>query len=582
MKEILLTAGRFDAGKWTFDTQFLPNMGMPYLLAHGLGLPVGEARAEFTLPPGGYLLWVYTYNWVAPWKPEYAPGRFALTLDGEEIGIFGDAPATWGWVPGGRVELKGETHRLTLRDLTGFAGRCGGVFLTQREGFTPPPGAAAAAFWKQQTQTGEPEALSCDFAVCGGGIAGICAAVMAARQGLDTVLVQDRPVVGGNNSSEVRVWLGGDRNAEPFPGIGNIVGELEQERTGHYGAENRGEIYEDDRKLALLREAGVRVLLHTAVTGVTKEGSRITSLTLRNLKKDTLQTLVAPVFADCTGDGTVGALAGAEGETTTNGHMGMTNCWYIEDTGTPQSFPACPWAMDLKGVEFPGRGQVRDIYGGQRERSFGCWFWESGMERDPIAEAELARDTNFRAMYGAWDAVKNTDGDYGSWRLGESCAIGGKRESRRLFGDVILTKAEVYAGRVYEDGCVPSFWNFDVHYPDPRFYAAFHEGDGFLTHDYHEQFPKPFWVPYRCLYSRNVDNLFLAGRDVSVSHDALGTVRVMRTGGMMGEVIGMAARFCKERAAVPREVYTRHLQPFMAALKAIPHNGIPRPEKNRG
>jgi hypothetical protein len=125
----------------------------------------------------------------------------------------------------------------------------------------------------------------------------------------------------------------------------------------------------------------------------------------------------------------------------------------------------------------------------------------------------------------------------------------------------------VKIGYEFPDACVPSTWNFDVHYPDRRFYSAFHEGDGFLTFDYHEQFNKPYFIPYRCLYSRNISNLFLAGRNVSVSHDALGTVRVMRTGGMMGEVIGRAAKICKLNNALPRDVYEKYLAQLINLCK---------------
>jgi len=130
----------------------------------------------------------------------------------------------------------------------------------------------------------------------------------------------------------------------------------------------------------------------------------------------------------------------------------------------------------------------------------------------------------------------------------------------------VLTKSDVKKGIIFEDACVPSTWNFDVHYPDRRFYSAFHEGDGFLTKDYHEKFNTPYFIPYRCLYSRNIKNLFMAGRNVSVSHDALGTVRVMRTGGMMGEVIGKAAKICIEYKINPRDVYENHLEEFKKLL----------------
>ena len=226
--------------------------------------------------------------------------------------------------------------------------------------------------------------------------------------------------------------------------------------------------------------------------------------------------------------------------------------------------------MNLTDADFPGRAEVVDVCGRKRERSMGCWFWEGGCELDPIAEAEYARDLNFRAMYGAWDCVKNVDHDYETFALNYCSYIGGKRESRRLFGDVVLTKSEVSKGVVYPDRCVPSTWNFDVHYPDRRFYAAFHEGDGFLTKDYHEPFQKPYFIPYRCLYSRNIQNLFMAGRNVSVSHDALGTVRVMRTGGMMGEIVGIAAEICKKHHAVPRDVYELYLEELIDTLKNLP------------
>ena len=191
--------------------------------------------------------------------------------------------------------------------------------------------------------------------------------------------------------------------------------------------------------------------------------------------------------------------------------------------------------------------------------------------RSAREKAEYIRDLNFRAMYGAWDAVKNVDGEYPSHRLSFCAYIAGKRESRRLLGDVVLTKQDVQKGRYQEDGCVPSTWSFDVHYPDRRFYSAFHEGDAFIAGAYYEQFPGPYFVPYRVLYSRNIANLFMAGRNVSVSHDALGNVRVMRTGGMMGEVVGYAAKLCCKFDIQPREVYTEHLEEFIMELKSIPN-----------
>ena len=578
----LITLGSFEQGGWTFDTDFIPVMGMPYLMAHGIGRPVADASASFTLSEGTYHMYVYTFNWVAPWKKEYAPGLFEIAIDGTNAGTYGNAPESWGFVQGADITLYGSIHTVTLHDLTGFDGRIGCILLTDEDDVTLPSASGYFDFFQELTGNPSARRLDADFVVAGGGFSGMCAAVMAARRGTKTILIQDRPVVGGNNSSEARVWLGGSRNAEPMPGVGNIVGEFEQEKVGHYGPENCGAIYEDERKEAVIREAGVELLLNCTVKDVIMKNGAIDSLVVWNTRTDEVFTVKAPVYADCTGDGTLGFMAGADFEVTTNGHMGKSNVWYVQDTGVHTEFPECPWAIDLKGIDIPGREGVPDIYGGLREKSLGGWFWESGMEQDPIKMGEYARDLNLRAMYGAWDALKNHDHDYDTWEIGESMVIGGMRESRRLFGDVLLTKSEVYQGIQYPDGCVPSFWNFDVHYPDPRFYRAFHEGDAFLTHDYHERFNKPFWVPYRCLYSRNIPNLFMAGRNVSVSHDALGTVRVMRTCGMMGEVVGLAASICTKYHTRPRSVYAVHLDEFMDELKKIPYNGIPRPIHNSG
>lgn len=192
------------------------------------------------------------------------------------------------------------------------------------------------------------------------------------------------------------------------------------------------------------------------------------------------------------------------------------------------------------------------------------------MEHDPITKMEYTRDLCFRAMFGAVDAMKNKDGTYKNYKPGFCAYIAGKRESRRLFGDIIMTKSDVFKGVKYPDSCVPSTWNFDVHYPDRKYYSAFHEGDAFIAKDYHEPFNKPYFIPYRSLYSRNISNLFMAGRNISVSHDALGTARVMRTCGMMGEVVGYAAKYCIRYSCRPREVYTEHVDEFINELKSIP------------
>lgn len=179
---------------------------------------------------------------------------------------------------------------------------------------------------------------------------------------------------------------------------------------------------------------------------------------------------------------------------------------------------------------------------------------------------EHIRDWNFRAAYGAVDALKNALGKYPNHTLNWMAYVSGKRESRRLLGDVVLTKADVTSGKVYEDGCVPTGWDIDLHLPDPRYEKGF-KGDTFISKAHYTRYEKPYWVPYRCLYSRNVPNLFMAGRDASVTHEALGTIRVMRTGGLMGEIVGMAAALCAQYDTGPRGIYADHLEDLKAQMK---------------
>ena len=562
---VFIGAGTFENyGGWVLDTQFILNMGSEYLLAHGLGVPVKNAETNLILPKTGkYKLWVFTKDWVAHWKQNMSPGIFKIIINGKESDVtFGTKGKDWNWQDGGIVEIDKTEIKIILRDLTGFEGRCAGIFLTQDFDFVPPDNIKEFVNMRR-VLTGCENIKNLgkyDFVVAGGGISGMSAAVAAARNGIKTALVHDREVLAGNNSSEVRVWLAGETNFEPFTKLGNITREFEQEKMFHYGPQNTAEIYEDEKKLAILKnEKNLDLFLGYFLTGVNTENNNIKSAVVYNVKTGEYGEIHADFYADCTGDATLGYFAGADYEITTNGHMGMTNVWHIEETDSEQKFPNCPWAIDLTEVDFPGRQKVKNVYGREGANALGGWYWESGMEHPPIEMAEYARDTNFRAMYGAVDCIKNFDGDYKNYYLKFAAYIGGKRESRRLFGDIILNKNDAFTKTKFPDGIVPTTWNFDVHYPDRKFYPAFHEGDGFLTKDYHEPFPSPFFIPYRCLYSRNINNLFMAGRDVSVTHDALGSVRVMRTGGMMGETVGTAAALCVKYNAKPRDVYEKYI-----------------------
>ncbi|MBN1490493.1 MAG: FAD-dependent oxidoreductase, partial [Phycisphaerae bacterium] len=378
---------------------------------------------------------------------------------------------------------------------------------------------------------------------------------------LTVALIQDRPVVGGNNSSEVRVWLGGARNVPPYERIGDIVAELEQEQKAHYGPTNTAEIYEDDKKLGVLRaEPNVRLFLGQRVNAVETADGRLTAVIAQDILSARRIRLAGRWFADCTGDGGVGFLAGADLDMAETGHMGPTNVWNVIETDSPQSFPRCPWALDLTDKPFPGRSKDKPD-----PSRLGGWFWESGFEKHPIEDAEQIRDWNLRAMYGAWDAMKNVDKVLPNHKLNWAAYIAGKRESRRLMGDVVLTDEDIVQGKEYPDGCVPTGWKIDLHVPDKRYEKGF-EGNAFISVARYGKYEMPYWVPYRCLYSRNRSNLFMAGRDISVTHEALGAVRVMRTCGLMGEVVGMAASLCKKHECDPRAVYENHLDSLQGLM----------------
>ena len=597
---MLLEAEQFaDTGGWVVDQQFMDQMGSPYLLAHGLGEPVRDAVTTATFPSNtDYHIWVRTRDWVAPWKAPGTPGKFQLLLNGEALPVtFGTEGADWHWQDGGIRKLGGDT-KVALHDLTGFEGRCDAVLFCANLDFRPPNEMAALTQFRRQAlglPANPEDGGSYDLVVVGGGIAGTSAAVTAARLGLKVALVQDRPVLGGNGSSEVRVWPEGNIHQKPYTHIGDVVAELVPAKAADDGNAKSAAQYADDRKLAIVRaETNITLFIEHRVNEVAADHGRVRSVVAQDTRTARRLRLSARWFADCTGDADVGYMAGADFEMSSEEHQGASNLWNVKDAVAAKEllqcackdtnalgsslvigtvavpFPRCPWAVDLTDKPFPGRKNYKGQYV-QKEAlaNLGGWFWESGFNRDPINEVEWMRDQNLRAMYGAWDALKNVDQLYPNYRLGWAAYIAGKRESRRLLGDVILTTDDFLTNRSFADGCFPCSWHIDVHTPDKTFQQG-HEGEEFISRategeGYH--YKGPYWAPYRCLYSRNVTNLFMAGRDISVTHDALGPVRVMRTCGMMGEVVGMAASLCAKYDTTPRGVYAAHLEELKTLMR---------------
>jgi hypothetical protein len=570
-------------GGWLVDAQFMDQMGSPFLLAHGLGIPVPDATGEVAIPRAGkYKVWARTRDWVARWKAPGTPGRFQILLNGTPAPTnLGTEGADWHWQDGGTVQLRAGKGTLALHDLTGFDGRCDAIILTTDLGWKPPEGDALAAFRRQKLGlSGHPEnAGTFDLVVVGGGMAGTTAAVAAARLGLTVALVQNRPMLGGNASSEIRVYPGGRTMLGPNPGLGALEHELDP-GTGDeikLGAGNAREanVYADEKKLYVVKqEKNLRLFLNAHAIKVEKSGGRISAVVARDVHTGKDLRFAGAFFADCTGDATLGFLAGAEfrvgreskaetgevlaPETPDKQVMGTSYMWYADETKSPSPFPETPWAL-----EFNERTAQR--------QTKGDWNWEIGMRQDQIAEAEAIRDHGYRAIYGNWSFLKNhaeNKAAYERHKMSWVAYVGGKRESRRLMGDVILSQKEMSEGKPYPDAAVSTTWSNDLHYPDPKNTEHFPGQEFRSVAHFVEQ--KPYAIPYRCFYSRNVENLFMAGRNISVTHAALGAVRVQRTTAMMGEVVGMAASLARKNNTTPRGVYEKHLE----SLKTLMQKGV--------
>ncbi len=540
-------------------------MGSSYLIAHGLGKPVDNAQTKFKISKSGkYNIFVRTKNWTAPWSKTPA-GVFAVSVDGFEFAekLGTNCSSAWAWHKVGTAELDVGEHMLSLVDKTGFDGRADAVCLTAGEK------APSDIRWSVMAEPDE--MVNADFVVCGGGVAGICAAISAARLGLKVALVTDRPVLGGANSSEVRVHLGGRLNIGEYPRLGDVVAEIGPARGGNAMS---GERYEDKRKLdAVLAEENIKLYFNTRIVGAETNDGVIEFVTGRGTIDGRRIRFAAPLFADCTGDGAVGALAGADYRIGREGRdetgeslapdradkmtMGASVQWNTrEENGAV--FPIQPWMLKIS--------ETNCCY-----LKRGDWDWETGMNRNQISNFEYVRDYGMLAVYSNWAYIKSCGLRKAEWAdlaLNWVAYVAGKRESRRLMGDYILTEQDIMENRSMPDGTCWTTWSIDLHYPMPS-NARYFPDDPFRSicrHAVHSGYA----IPYRCFYSRNIKNLFMAGRNISVTHVALGTVRVMRTTGMMGEVVGMAAAVCKRRNCQPRGVYAK----YFGELKDLMTKGV--------
>lgn len=571
---VLLCGSSFDEkGGWISDPQFFETTQSSSLLAHGLGKPVADASTLFTIARRGkYYVHVHTRNWTAYWSDKPTPGIFKLLVDGRELEtVFGQGGPQWYWQDGGSIELEEGQHTLAVHDLTGFEGRFDAVLLSLN------PGTPVEELPTLRTRLldipAEPEDYgNFDLVVVGGGVAGMCAAIAAARLGQHVALVQDRKVLGGNNSSEVRVGLGGRLNIGPFPSLGYLLNEFGPARKGNA---RTADTYEDDKKLAAIqKEKNITLIMGYRVTSVIKSDSRrIQSVIATNVDDYRTIKLSGHYFADCTGDAVLGVAAGADWamgreskaeygepsapETADGITLGASVQWYSEESDAPETFPDIDWGLEIteETVQKVRRGQ---------------WYWEVGMRDDQIKDNEKIRDYGMYVAYSNWAYIKNHASfkdEYTNSKLAWLSFYAGKRESRRLLGEFVLREQDLRNFTIYDDGCVATSWYIDNHEPDPE--NAKHYKDPWLSRGCLT--PLDFYpIPFRCFYSRSIDNMFMAGRDISVSHLALGTTRVMRTCAMMGEVVGMASVVCKDNGIDPSQLWPAHFE----ELKELMSKGV--------
>ncbi len=406
-----------------------------------------------------------------------------------------------------------------------------------------------------------------DFCVIGGGLAGMLAAIAAARHGVKVLLMHDRPVLGGNCSSEIRMWPLGCRNYD-YRETG-ILEEIFIENMYRNPTRNFS-IWDSVLYEKVKAEPNITLLLNCSCNGVKMDGNRILSVRGWQLTTYTWHNVEANYFADCSGDSILAPLTGAEyrvgresssefnediaPEKADRRTMGMSCLIQAVERDYKVEYIPPSWAY-----VYPDESSLPFRDHDLKNLRTNFWWMELGGEHDSIYDTEELRDELLKIAFGVWDHIKNR-GDHGAdnWELDWVGFLPGKRESRRYVGDYILTQNDVRSGGQFDDVVAYGGWPMDDHHPGGMNYR----GQPTIFHPA----PAPYGIPYRCLYSRNIENLFFAGRNISATHVALSSTRVMATCAVMGQAVGTAASIAVRDRATPREVYENSIRELQETL----------------
>lgn len=423
----------------------------------------------------------------------------------------------------------------------------------------------------------ETKKIRCDLCVVGGGMSGIATAIAAAREGISVVLMHERPVLGGNASSEIRMWICGAQGRDNRET--GIIEEIALENLYRNPTKSYA-IWDTVLYDFVRREENLKLLLNcTCIDALCEQGkypyernTKIKSIKGYQMTTQTFYEVSASYFCDCSGDSILAPLCNAEfrmgresrdefGEDTTtdvadNMTMGMSCLVYGRETNRSVKYIPPEWSTKLTEKEFEYRSNP-NIY----SSSENFWYLELGGNRNSIADTELIRDELIALSTGTWNYVKNIQNGKEkaeNWDVDFMGFLPGKRESRRMCGEYMITQKDICSGRVFEDEVAFGGWPIDDHFPG-GFYHRGAPNTDYAT-------PAPYSLPYRALYSKNVDNLFFAGRNISMTHMAMSSIRVMATCALLGEAVGKAAAIASKYNCAPHDVYLSHLNELQKSI----------------